>query len=166
MIIAAAQLTITAMIGRLLLILALTQVRGDTPDLHKNLGTCKWYNETLEPAYPCGAHGYALELGHHFCLRYEKLNDLLSPKGQQFVLKAKTCLQVELIKGLYDGISCDDLMTNAFATHVTCYSEDGYCDLGFRDIMAVFDIVGPILQYKFWSTIDTFAEIVGRCWFK
>ncbi|KAK6352337.1 hypothetical protein TWF730_009166 [Orbilia blumenaviensis] len=103
--------------------------------------SCDFYN-CLENKSNCGASGYALGYALPFCNAITAVSSTLSPNGQAWYSATKLCLQNALVTEASCQTSCTDIYLNAFASHVPCYVDSGFCELSGADLKIFFQIVG------------------------
>ena len=96
-----------------------------------------------------------------------------APAGQDWINGTLTCLKAALVPDVLDskGITCKDVETTAFDSHVNCYIDNGFCDLAFDyghpgqmskfvfDLMHVYDIT----DFASFIAIKQVAIVFGKC---
>ncbi|EPS35929.1 hypothetical protein H072_10615 [Dactylellina haptotyla CBS 200.50] len=103
--------------------------------------SCTFYN-CLENKSNCGPTGYALGFALPFCDAITTASTSLSTNGQAWYSATKYCLQNALTTEASCQTSCQDIYTNAFASHIPCYIDSGFCTLNGHDLKIFFQIVG------------------------
>ncbi|KAK6531811.1 hypothetical protein TWF694_002978 [Orbilia ellipsospora] len=103
--------------------------------------SCTFYN-CLEGKSNCGPTGYALGYALPFCNAITAVSSSLSANGQAWYSNTKYCLQDALATEAECQTSCSDIYTNAFASHVPCYTSSGFCSLSGHDLKIFFQVVG------------------------
>ncbi|KAJ7488339.1 hypothetical protein FB451DRAFT_1227046 [Mycena latifolia] len=129
---------------------------------------CTFYTECLEAKYQCGADGYPLAYGFHFCTKFAESRSKLSAEGQEWMLDTMLCLQNALVPEATGAVgaaaTCEDLKTKAFATHAGCYVDSGLCDLPLSDMEKVsFEIVGPGTLVDSVDALKATASVALKC---
>jgi len=93
---------------------------------------CEYYL-CEETRRSCGQNGYLVSFGHRYCQKFLDTNEKkFTDEGQQWLSEVRTCLQ-ERLREIPEKLSCRDLKRRAFAQHVPCYIETGYCHLPRKD---------------------------------
>jgi hypothetical protein len=91
-----------------------------------------------EETASCGDDGYLLGYGARYAERfYRRTRPLMSARGKQFIDATLVCLQTTLRDEIDAGTSCDDIHALAYDSHPDCYVASGFCDLTWRDWLAV-----------------------------
>ncbi|KAG6909529.1 hypothetical protein DXG01_017086 [Tephrocybe rancida] len=105
---------------------------------------CNFYADCLETQYSCGPTGYPIGFGQHFCETFDASRPELSSKGQAWLADTMECLQQALVPEATstDGVTCDSLRKEAFASHGPCYVQGGLCTLPPSDWVSIVGIVG------------------------
>ncbi|KAF3317891.1 hypothetical protein TWF173_009713 [Orbilia oligospora] len=103
--------------------------------------SCDFYT-CLENKSSCGPTGYALGYALPFCNAITAVSSTLSVNGQSWYSTTKVCLQNALATEASCETSCTDIFLNAFASHVPCYIDSGFCTLSLADLKIFFQIVG------------------------
>jgi hypothetical protein len=106
-------------------------------------GGCQYYVcRDAESSNPCGADGYALKYGYKYCSRFtETTRPRLSAAGQRFIDATRDCLMHYIDQQIPDGVSCDDFRQRAYASHVLCYRDSGFCTLPPEDQLEVISTI-------------------------
>jgi hypothetical protein len=106
-------------------------------------GGCQFY-ACREAAGQCGASGYYLGYAEKYCERFlATLRPRMSPAGQQFLDRGRDCLMRFVDEQLAPDDACDDVKQRAFASHVACYHDNGFCELPLRDRALLISAVDP-----------------------
>ncbi|KAK6498926.1 hypothetical protein TWF481_011497 [Arthrobotrys musiformis] len=103
--------------------------------------SCTFYT-CLESKSGCGPSGYELGYALPFCNAISAVSSSLSANGQAWYSATKLCLQNALVTEASCKTSCTDIYLNAFASHVPCYVNNGFCELNGADLKIFFQIVG------------------------
>ena len=103
--------------------------------------SCAFYAGCAEARLQCGATGYPLRYGQHFCLSFQKSQDSFSTAGQAFIWNTMHCLQLKLVDAIDCDSTCASVEVAAFDSHPGCYVESGFCSLGPWDLLHVFWVV-------------------------
>jgi len=80
----------------------------------------------LEDKMQCGYNGYPLRLGYRFCREIEKMK-VKSVKLNLWLNTTRYCLQEKLMNKT--DLQCNQLAYSSVKDHVSCYLDNGYCDL-------------------------------------
>ncbi|KAH8814571.1 hypothetical protein DL96DRAFT_417290 [Flagelloscypha sp. PMI_526] len=129
---------------------------------------CTFYTECLEAKYQCGAEGYPISYGFHFCSKFAEDKGKLSATGQKWISDTMLCLQTALVPDATGAAgasaTCDDLKSKAFATHAGCYVDSGLCSLPIGDWEKVsVEIVGPGTLVESFDAIKATAGVGLKC---
>ena len=134
---------------------------------------CSFYTDCLEATYECGSSGYPIGYGLKYCNSFLNNRASFSPAGQNWINGTLTCLKKALVPAVKDsqGITCNDVKTTAFDSHVDCYIDNGFCDLAFdymhpgqmtefvKDLMSVYNI----RDFASFKAIQQVAIMFGKC---
>lgn len=153
----------------LLLIFCLPFVANAGPSRN----SCAYYLQ-VEAEEHCGPDGYPLKFGYRLCEKYLEAQPTMRPNVRRWFPKIRYCLQNYLED--YRGTirDCSDLHRKAINSHVGCYLETGFCELGVldqADILAVtnvdllnLDVMGLSVRVKAAcerkKLIETAPEII------
>jgi hypothetical protein len=129
---------------------------------------CTFYTDCLEAKYQCGADGYPIGYGFHFCTKFAESKSILSTAGKAWISDTMLCLQKALVPeatGAAGAVTtCADLKTKAFATHADCYVDSGLCSLPISDWEKVaVDIVGPGTLVESFDALKATASVGVQC---
>lgn len=111
---------------------------------------CDWYRKCLEKRYKCEQtpFPYAISFAEHFCLKFDKMYNSFTAKGQNWVDATRKCLQVALVPLLNPSSqepTCQEIRTFAFNSHTPCYvspaPQISVCRLPFLDWLRVFHTI-------------------------
>jgi hypothetical protein len=106
-------------------------------------GGCQFY-ACREAEHACGPSGYYLGYAEKYCVRFlQSLRPRLSPAGQRFLDVARDCLMQFVATQLPGDDACDDVKARAFASHVACYHDNGFCQLPLGDRWLLVNSVDP-----------------------
>ncbi|OXA64826.1 hypothetical protein Fcan01_00473 [Folsomia candida] len=104
---------------------------------------CSFYSRCLETATPCGPSGYAIGLAEKICLRSLAAKSQFSPAGQKWAWNTILCLQETLVP-IANGsmiLSCDQIKTFGYNSHLECYVKSGFCSLPISDVILIYHII-------------------------
>jgi len=144
------------------------QLRDTIPAECSNppLRSCAFYLDCLENRdYNCGASGYPLAFGQHYCQVFKAAQSTFSPQGQVWLTNTMHCLQVALVPeatGQVPKLTCSELYHKAFATHATCYVDNGFCRLPWSDMLQIVKLVRKQL-FQNLDAISATIEAVVDC---
>lgn len=96
---------------------------------------CDFYDHCLEKIHKCGLIGYPIGYGLRYCKAFTETLSNYSETAVKWIQATRVCLK----KALYEADFLADPSTNqcgriyehAFASHVDCYIENGFCDAFF-----------------------------------
>lgn len=111
---------------------ALTVQAADCSHL---VNSCEYY-QCLETQEQCGAKGYYLKFGKHYCEKYQANEAEYSEAGREFLVNIRSCLQDELEREITRANrlpKCDKVEKFAVGTHRYCYQKFGFCNLPSKD---------------------------------
>lgn len=115
--------------------------------------SCAFYwNKSL--AMGCSLNDYLVSFGHKYCRQFERVHKDFSGPGQSTVLQIRRCL----ISALRDNreVTCSNVKSIALESHVSCYIENGFCEMSKAD-------KGKILQVVAKELLDpAFAAVAFR----
>ena len=134
---------------------------------------CSFYPSCLETTFECGPESYPIGYGDKYCNRFLDSIDMFSPEGQDWINGTLTCLKGALVPDVQDptGVTCDDVETTAFDSHVQCYIDNGFCDLAFNyghpfemsdfiyDLMHVYQIK----DFASFIVLKQIATVFAKC---
>lgn len=130
------------------------------------LGSCAYYR-CLEEKLQCGSDGYLMGFAHKYCER--SMNTLPqrmeSSQSEQWIFKTSLCLQKRISDGSLaensSRPSCHKLQKDAYSSHSTCYVSSGFCELKFKEKLAVLNsIKAEAFSLRAWGQ---FFEIIDKC---
>lgn len=128
-------------------------------DCRTSSDNCSFYR-CLENEKHCGSRGYPLAFGNRLCVKYREAQDSSSYALQAWYPKVRQCLQVVLTK-IADPLSCSQLEKKAFASHLGCYMETGFCKLDFADKLEILRVEGwEALDPK---SMDVALKVLAEC---
>jgi hypothetical protein len=158
----------------LLILVALT---GCSVTISEMCETSTYEDPTFQPGEPyrcadqyqnrgdgCGTDGYALGYGAKYAERFMwETYDIVEPATQDFLIRNLICLQESFIFDTTPEMTCQELSSHAFDSHIHCYLESGVCELSITDL---FKILGTIDEQDMSSEdADAAIEgIFGQCW--
>jgi hypothetical protein len=142
----------------------LTPAFAEPPVCAAEEQSCQMYS-CVEQHFQCGKKGYLTKFGLKNCEKYLENQDFSSERLQQWYPKVRYCLQTRLAD-IADQTAdtpkaCKDLERLAFASHVDCYIETGFCDLSFLDKFAVAAVAGTALFNP--ESIKTEQAVSAAC---
>jgi hypothetical protein len=106
-------------------------------------GGCQFY-ACREAEHSCGASGYYVGYAQKYCERFlAALRPRMSPAGQRFLDAGRDCLMRFVDAELPADDACDDVKQRAFASHVACYHDNGFCELPLADRWLLVNTVDP-----------------------
>jgi hypothetical protein len=106
-------------------------------------GGCQFY-ACREAEHACGASGYYLGYAQKYCERFlAVLRARMSPAGQQFLDAGRDCLMRYVDSQIAVTDECSDVKERAFASHVACYHDNGFCQLPLSDRVLLINTVDP-----------------------
>ncbi|MBR56813.1 MAG: hypothetical protein CMH54_02015 [Myxococcales bacterium] len=107
--------------------------------------SCEYYFcRDAERAESCGEKGYYQGFVGRYCVLFtQETVPRLSPKGQEWIAKVRTCLQ-ESMEDVSDDMSCKEVKDYGYAAHPGCYVDTGFCELSLTDMIAIFNTVSPL----------------------
>lgn len=108
---------------------------------------CSFYRTCLEPAHRCGEDGYGLGFGERLCYTFLAHDDEFSPLARAWLSGVRQCLQRELVPLLSTPLSCGDVATKGYASHMRCYTapEQSICALPLADVAHLTTLLGTDL---------------------
>jgi hypothetical protein len=106
-------------------------------------GGCQFY-ACRDAEHGCGAHGYYLGYAQKYCERFLlALRPRMSPAGQRFLDAGRDCLMRYVDQSLPVDDACENVKTDALASHVACYRDNGFCALSLADKWLLLNTVEP-----------------------
>jgi hypothetical protein len=106
-------------------------------------GGCQFY-ACREAEHACGPSGYYLGYAQKYCERFlAVLRPRMSPAGQQFLDAGRDCLMRFVDSQIAVADECSDVKERAFASHVACYHDNGFCQLPLSDRILLINTVDP-----------------------
>ena len=134
---------------------------------------CSFYQDCVEATFECGPKGYPIGYGYKYCERFLEQESEFSPEGQAWINGTLTCLKAALVPSVEkpDGVTCDQVKTIAFDSHVQCYIDNGFCELAFDvrhpgqttsfilDLMKVYQIS----DFASFIAIKQVAQVFAKC---
>jgi RHS repeat-associated protein len=118
------------------------EVKAPTPAPAEILGTVEYYkfrNDDFIKRHPNSSPPeYYINYGDKYARRFSnELNPKLTPEGQEWLMKARLYLQLEMEKELNKNprieLNNQDFQKFAFDSHVKAYTDAGVLELGFGD---------------------------------
>lgn len=80
----------------------------------------------VEDTLKCGYKGFPLRFGYRFCNNFLELK-VKSSRLNTWLNNTRHCLQDKMVSNsLY---SCSNIQAGSIRDHVTCYKENGFCQL-------------------------------------
>ncbi|EFR03964.1 hypothetical protein MGYG_06966 [Nannizzia gypsea CBS 118893] len=126
---------------------------------------CDFYLSCLEAAVPCGREGYAIAYGDHYCHKFQSVLTRFSDQGKVWLSNAMYCLQEKLVPYAtgQNQASCKAIQKYAFATHPSCYLDNGLCTLPPSDWLAILETVGTEGLFGSIDALIATLEAAGVC---
>lgn len=121
--------------------------------------SCGFYR-CMESQKHCGSNGYPLAFGDRLCERYRQVQNHSSYALRKWYPRVRECLQ-QVVAEIADPLSCEDLETKAFESHLDCYMETGFCDLSFADKLTVLRVAGLDALYP--KTMEVSLKVAATC---
>ena len=108
---------------------------------------CSYYLD-VEKEYSCGFNGYPLKFGYRLCNKYLSAESQMPQRVKTWFPKIRLCLQKYLEDQRGAIRDCSDLHRKAINSHIGCYVQTGFCDLGVMDQAAILrvtstDVLNP-----------------------
>ena len=100
---------------------------------------CSYYsclNETMK----CSSRDYLRSFAIKYCKQFGKTESQYSEKGQRFLRSVGLCLR-ERVEDEIENLNCKSIKQVAADSHVTCYIDNGFCELSFMDRLRIFETV-------------------------
>jgi hypothetical protein len=120
-------------------------------------GGCQFY-ACREAEHACGPSGYYTAYAQKYCERFlAVLRPRMSPAGQRFLDAGRDCLMRYVDEQIPVADECSDVKQRAFASHVACYHDNGFCQLPLSDRWLLVNTVDPA-DVEFSSAIKTLAS--------
>jgi hypothetical protein len=103
---------------------------------------CSYYL-CRELSHPCGVDGYFVRFGYPYCMRFRMVTESrVSAEGKAWLIRVRRCL-IEALEPTLAWSDCDAIEEEAYATHMTCYAQTGFCDLATSDWLKVYASINP-----------------------
>jgi hypothetical protein len=115
----------------LLLIFAPMAARADSIEV------CGFY-KTKAAELGCEKENYLIRFGYHYCRKYLLANEHFSAEGQKILADIRACLIHSL--EVQTDLTCGDVKKLAEESHVSCYAQNGFCQLSAGDKLLVAEI--------------------------
>ena len=118
---------------------------------------CNFYAQKAS-ALHCSARNYLVRFGERYCREFERVEPYFTPYGQ----KVLNCIRPCLIDALErPELTCNSAQPIAFASHVKCYSQCGFCEMPPSDQVAIGAVVWrEFFDPEFRAVMD---EVSRRC---
>ena len=137
------------------------------------LQDCSFYTDCLEATFDCGPAGYPIGYGLKYCQSFLENESIFSQEGQDWINGTLTCLKDALVPSVQSpgDLTCDQVESIAFDSHVQCYIDNGFCDLAFNyghpfemskfiyDLMQVYQIK----DFASFIAIKQVAAVFAKC---
>uniref|UniRef100_A0A7E4ZVJ4 WSC domain-containing protein n=1 Tax=Panagrellus redivivus TaxID=6233 RepID=A0A7E4ZVJ4_PANRE len=121
---------------------------------------CVTYS-SLETKAKCGKAGYLMGYGYKYCKRFESNLKKFNAKGQSWAKCTAACLQkrAKSIVNANVGKSnrCANIKTQAFNSHVNCYTSCGFCGVYGANLGALM----ATFQFSDLFSTESVKQIVG-----
>ena len=110
----------------------------------------------------CTDDNYLISFGYHYCLSFLEIQNDFSAQGAETFTKIRSCLVDTLEKA--PGLTCENVQDVAEKSHVDCYVQSGFCQLGRSDRWAVFRIVWRELAFnaRFWEVSKAISHACAK----
>ncbi len=123
------------------------------------LDDCEYYS-CIEAQKQCGNRGYPIGFGRKYCLRFDERQARLSPEGQEWMMRVRSCL-ITGMEESSDELTCRQFKRTAVKLHVPCYVQSGYCQLSKKDKKAVIKMI----RWSLWrpSLLSAGIRVLRSC---
>ena len=130
---------------------------------------CNWFSTCLERKYPCKASStaYAVKYAKFFCAVYEAHASAYSLQGQNWMNRARKCLQISLVPLLrpWAKPTCQDIRQKALDSHSQCFlnieeQQKSICQLDCKEYFKIFWTI----RESFFAGLDTAWESMRAMW--
>ena len=128
---------------------------GDSGNLlscSPSASSCSYYLY-FEEKKTCGFDSYPISFGYRYCTKFLARRDRFSPEGIKWLDATALCLQEELDE--FHSVPCEELTEASIDMHVKCYTENGYCNLAWKDR---WKVIGITLRHIFRHPIYSFKN--------
>ncbi|TNF00345.1 MAG: hypothetical protein EP326_06595 [Deltaproteobacteria bacterium] len=128
-------------------------------DCQQYLDDCEYYS-CIEVQKQCGEDGYPIGFGRKYCMRFEERRANLSPEGQEWMKRVRSCL-IAGMEESSDELTCREFKSSAVKLHVPCYVDSGYCQLSKKDKKAVIKMI----RWSMWrpSLLSAGIQVLRSC---
>ncbi|MBK9323521.1 MAG: hypothetical protein IPM97_11370 [Bdellovibrionaceae bacterium] len=113
----------------LAVLVVLSLKSANAQSLEPSATSCQFYRD-LQSEYACPQSNY-LQEAELLCEKYLKMEPELNEEIQGFFPGIRFCLQDRLREKLGSQF-CANLHEISIESHVSCYTENGFCDLSLR----------------------------------
>jgi hypothetical protein len=126
-------------------------------------GACEYYAcREAQATNQCGDTGYYIAHGYKYCNRLIQVaSPRMSPAGQRWLEDGRDCLMHFIETEISSDEQCRSLRDRAYASHPDCYVDHGFCDLPFRDWLALFATIDT-LDLDFVEVLTTSMKCVEQ----
>ena len=130
---------------------------------------CNWFTDCLEQKYPCEASStaYAVRYAQFFCAVYKLHASTYTSNGQNWMNRARKCLQISLAPLLRPWVKAtyQDVRRKALDSHASCFlkpdnQSKSICDLNCNDYFKIF----WTLRESFVGGLNTAWESIRAMW--
>lgn len=87
----------------------------------------------------CEQQNYLVTFGHHYCVEFEKVMRNFTRRGKHTITAIRDCLINKMQED--EKFACANAKERAAEHHVQCYVGEGYCELGFFDKLAIYNVI-------------------------
>jgi hypothetical protein len=120
-------------------------------DCKKLSDDCEYYLCVAKQKH-CDGSTYPVKFGNRYCMRYTEKIKNFSRDGKIWVGEVRRCLIKEM-NGYNPNLTCSQLKDAAFASHLPCYLETGFCSLSVKDKAAIMETIWPTLEnVQVWTS--------------
>jgi hypothetical protein len=111
-------------------LLATSPVRADEATV------CESYPR-LQAELGCAPEGYLSATGYRVCREFVAIDGEFTPEGRAVMAKIRRCL-AGFLENDRTEITCENVEAKAFASHVPCYVDAGFCRMPESDKLITY----------------------------
>lgn len=129
-----------------------------------DVDSCTQY-QCAEYVFNCGEKHYLTKFGHRYCeaFRLQQEKRKFSNQFDNFLSDTRLCLQ-EKLSDIDFSSSCPEIADYGLESHVDCYLDSGYCELGFNQVGFLFHMISDAVFTEFrGKIIKQFHMISTAC---
>lgn len=131
------------------------------PSVDELDGQVTEFYECIETILKCGDDGYLLSYGVKYAERFNnEARQQMDDNGKEWVDGTTVCLQTRLRDAITAESDCEEVSDIGFGTHNDCYIENGFCNLGFQNWLAV---VGVLAVKDILTSLPEGIVLFFRC---